>query len=102
MESSNGDAHPAAMLHCQSRFALRDNVHSLAGRTRGRHGYAPAMHTGAVVMVRYEHTQRGTVIQVALLIGAVICFGLSRLLPAPPFVVPMGLVVFVVCVCMFS
>ena len=53
-------------------------------------------------MVRYEHTQRGTVIQVALLIGAVICFGLSRLVPAPPFVVPMVLVVFVVCAYMFS
>ncbi len=54
------------------------------------------------MMVRYEHTQRGTVIQAALLIGAVVCFGLSRLLPAPPFVVPMVLVVFVVCAYMFS
>lgn len=53
-------------------------------------------------MVRYEHTQRGTVIQVALLIGAVLCFGLSRLVPAPPFVVPMVLAVFVVCAYMFS
>jgi len=53
-------------------------------------------------MVRYEHTQRGTIIQAALLIGAVICFGLSRLVAAPPFVVPMVLVVFVVCAYMFS
>jgi hypothetical protein len=90
------------MLHYQPRFALRDNVHSFAWRKRDRHGEAPATHAGVVVMVRYEHTQRGTVIQVALLIGAMICFGLSRLLPAPPFVVPLTLVVFAVCAYMFS
>ena len=38
----------------------------------------------------------------ALLIGAIISFGLSRLVPAPPFVVPMVLVVVVACAYMFS
>src|SRR5512137_1708363 len=53
-------------------------------------------------MVRYAHTQRGTVVQVALLIGAVVCFALAQFLPAPPFVVPMVLLVFVTCAYMFS
>lgn len=53
-------------------------------------------------MTRYEHTQRGTVVQVALLIGAAVCFGLSQLVPAPPFVAPLVLVVVVICAYMFS
>lgn len=53
-------------------------------------------------MVRYQHTQRGTVIQAALAIGAVVCFALSQFFPAPPFVVPMVLVVFVTFAYMFS
>jgi hypothetical protein len=53
-------------------------------------------------MIRYEHTQRGTVVQVAFLLGAVVCFGLSQFFPAPPFVVPMVLAVFVICAYMFS
>jgi len=53
-------------------------------------------------MVRYEHTQRGTVIQVAILTGAAVSFGLSRLVPAPPFVAPMLLAVFAACAYMFS
>jgi len=56
----------------------------------------------AVVMVRYEHTQRGTVLQAAFLIGAVVCFAATQLVPAPPFVAPMVLVVFVICAYMFS
>jgi hypothetical protein len=39
---------------------------------------------------------------VALLIGAIVCFGLSQFLPAPPFVLPMVLAVFVICAYMFS
>ena len=53
-------------------------------------------------MIRYEHTQRGTVVQVALLIGAAGCFALTQLVPAPPFVAPMVLVVFAVCAYLFS
>jgi hypothetical protein len=53
-------------------------------------------------MVRYEHTQRGTVVQAALMIGAVACFALSQVMSAPPFVVPMVLIIFVVCAYMFS
>lgn len=53
-------------------------------------------------MTRYEHTQRGTVILVALLIGVAICSALVTLAPAPPFVVPMVFGVFVVCAYMFS
>jgi len=53
-------------------------------------------------MIRYEHTQRGTVILAALLIGAAICAALATLAPAPPFVVPMVFGVFVVCAYMFS
>jgi hypothetical protein len=53
-------------------------------------------------MTRYEHTQRGTVILVALLIGVAICSVLATLTPAPPFVVPMVFGVFVVCAYMFS
>ena len=53
-------------------------------------------------MIRYEHTQRGTVVQVALVIGALVCFGLSQFLSAPPFVVPMVVAVFVICAYMFS
>ena len=53
-------------------------------------------------MIRYEHTQRGTVILVALLIGVAICSVLATLAPAPPFVVPMVFGVFVVCAYMFS
>jgi hypothetical protein len=36
------------------------------------------------------------------MIGAVACFALSQFMAAPPFVVPMVLVVFVVCAYMFS
>ena len=53
-------------------------------------------------MIRYEHTQRGTVILAALLIAAAICSALATLAPAPPFVVPMVFGVFVVCAYMFS
>ena len=53
-------------------------------------------------MIRYEHTQRGTVILAALLIGVAICSALATLAPAPPFVVPMVFGVFVVCAYMFS
>lgn len=53
-------------------------------------------------MVRYEHTQRGTVVQAALLIGAVVSFALAQFLPAPPFVVPIVLIVFVAFAYMFS
>ncbi|OGB91182.1 MAG: hypothetical protein A2Z31_05210 [candidate division NC10 bacterium RBG_16_65_8] len=52
--------------------------------------------------MRYEHTQRGTVVQVALLIGAAACFTLTQLVPAPPFVAPMVLVVFAICAYLFS
>jgi hypothetical protein len=53
-------------------------------------------------MILYEHTQRGTVILAALLIGAAICSAFATLAPAPPFVVPMVFGVFVVCAYMFS
>ena len=53
-------------------------------------------------MILYEHTQRGTVILAALLIGVAICSALATLAPAPPFVVPMVFGVFVVCAYMFS
>jgi uncharacterized membrane protein YfcA len=53
-------------------------------------------------VIRYEHTQRGTVVQIALLIGAVLCFALAQFLPAPPFVVPMVLIVLVTFAYMFS
>ena len=53
-------------------------------------------------MIRYEHTQRGTVVQIALLIGAAVCFALTQLVPAPPFVAPMVLVVCAICAYMFS
>jgi hypothetical protein len=53
-------------------------------------------------VIRYEHTQRGTVVQVALLIAAVGCFALAQILPTPPFVVPMALVVLVTFAYMFS
>jgi len=53
-------------------------------------------------MIRYEHTQRGTVVQTALLIGAVVSFVLAQFLPAPPFVVPIVLIVCVVFAYMFS
>jgi hypothetical protein len=53
-------------------------------------------------VIRYQHTQRGTVVQVALLIGAAVCFALAQFFPAPPFVVPMVLIVCVICAYMFS
>ena len=53
-------------------------------------------------MILYEHTQRGTVVLAALLIGVAICSALATLSPAPPFVVPMVFGVFVVCAYMFS
>jgi hypothetical protein len=37
-------------------------------------------------MVRYEHTQRGTVVVVSILVGAVICLFLQVLIPAPRIV----------------
>jgi len=58
--------------------------------------------TEAGVMVRYEHTQRGTALQVGFLIGAAVCFAATQLVPAPPFVAPMVLVVFAICAYMFS
>ena len=53
-------------------------------------------------MIRYEHTQRGTVILAVLLVGAAICIALATLKSAPPFVVPMVFGVSVVCAYMFS
>ncbi len=53
-------------------------------------------------MTRYEHTQRGTVVQVALVAGALACFGLSQILPAPSFVVPVVVAMVVICAYMFS
>jgi hypothetical protein len=53
-------------------------------------------------MIRYEHTQRGTVVQIALLVGAAVCFALLHLVPAPPFVAPLILVVVAVSAYMFS
>lgn len=37
-------------------------------------------------MIRYEHTQRGTVVMVSLLVGAAFCLFLQALIPAPRFV----------------
>jgi hypothetical protein len=37
-------------------------------------------------MIRYEHTQRGTVVVVSLLVGAALCLFLQALMPAPRFV----------------
>jgi hypothetical protein len=53
-------------------------------------------------MVRYEHTQRGTVVQAALAVGALVCFGLAQFLSAPPFVIPLALALVVICAYMFS
>jgi hypothetical protein len=53
-------------------------------------------------MIRYEHTQRGTVLIVALVTAAATCLAVSTLVPAPPYVVPMLFGVFVVCASMFS
>jgi hypothetical protein len=53
-------------------------------------------------VIRYEHTQRGTVVQVALLVAAIGCFALAQFLPAPPFVVPLVLIVLVTFAYMFS
>jgi hypothetical protein len=53
-------------------------------------------------MILYEHTQRGTILLAALLVAAAMCFGVSTLATAPPFVVPMLFGVFVVCAYMFS
>ena len=36
-------------------------------------------------MIRYEHTQRGTVVLVSLLVGAVFCLFLQTLIPAARF-----------------
>jgi hypothetical protein len=55
-----------------------------------------------MAMARYEHTQRGTVVQVALLAGAGICFAAAQLASAPPFVGPLILVVVAVSAYMFS
>jgi hypothetical protein len=53
-------------------------------------------------VIRYEHTQRGTVVQAALAVGALVCFGLAQFLSAPPFVIPMALALVVICAYMFS
>ena len=115
-----------SILHRQTAFALRDNVHrgprarhepsvcercgsagcagsrEITRRRACRFTPYRAPRAEAVVMVRYEHTQRGTVLQAAFLIGAVVCFAATQLVPAPPFVAPMVLVVFVICAYMFS
>jgi hypothetical protein len=53
-------------------------------------------------MIRYEHTQRGTVVIVTLVGAAAVCLAVSTALPAPPYVAPMVFGVFVVCAYMFS
>lgn len=53
-------------------------------------------------MVRYEHTQRGTVVIVALVSAAGVCLAVSAALSGPPYVAPMVFGVFVVCAYMFS
>jgi hypothetical protein len=53
-------------------------------------------------MIRYEHTQRVTVILVALVGAAAVCLAVSTAVPAPPYVAPMVFGVFVVCAYMFS
>jgi hypothetical protein len=53
-------------------------------------------------MVRYEHTQRGTVILVTLVGAAAICLAVTAAVPAPPYVAPMVLGVFAISAYMFS
>jgi hypothetical protein len=53
-------------------------------------------------MIRYEHTQRGTVMLVALVGAAAVCLAITAAVPAPPYVAPMVFGVFIVCAYMFS
>ncbi|MBI4572940.1 MAG: hypothetical protein HY713_06600 [candidate division NC10 bacterium] len=53
-------------------------------------------------MIRYEHSQRGTVVVVSLLAGAGICPSLQALVPAPRLVLLMAAGALVVCALLFS
>ena len=53
-------------------------------------------------MIRYEHTQRGTVVVVSLLVGAALCLFLQVLTPAPRFVLLVAAGVLVLGTFLFS
>jgi hypothetical protein len=53
-------------------------------------------------MIRYEHTQRGTVVVVSLLVGAAFCLFLQALIPAPRFVLLVAAGVLVLGAFLFS
>jgi hypothetical protein len=53
-------------------------------------------------MIRYEHTQRGTVVVVFLLVGAAICLFLQALIPAPRFVLLVAAGILMLCAFLFS
>ena len=53
-------------------------------------------------MIRYEHTQRGTVVVASLLVGAAFCFSLQALIPAPRFVLLVAAGILMLCAFLFS